>query len=146
MAWYSSVRFLSRMSIWAVALLAFGAAPDRHQVQAQLLDHAELPCANCFFGTSHHYFCFVAGGKVLIGHQKTRVLNWTDESKNYLTKVHRGWTAWTPPGQTVPLSYDDEHIWVTRPDGKQVRLSQDYSLDIFTNDKRCRDAVRAKPH
>ena len=47
------------------------------------------------------------------------------------------------PGQTVPISYDDKHIWVTREDGKQVRLTQTYSRDIFTND-RCRAAVKAK--
>jgi len=123
---------------------AFGAAADRQQVQAQLLDHAELLCANCFFGTSDYYYCFAADNKVLIGYQRTRVLNWRDQSKNYLTRVHRRWTVWAPPGQTVPISYDDKYIWVTGADGKPVKLTQSYSRDLFTDNDRCREAVRAK--
>jgi hypothetical protein len=149
MKWYSSARSVIRMSVCVAASLAapacFGAAAERQQAQAQLLDHAELPCTNCFFGTSDYYYCFAADNKVLLAYQRTWVINWTDGSKNYLTKVHRGWTVWTAPGQTVPISYDDEHIWVTRPDGKQVRLIESYSRDIFTND-RCRGAVKAKTH
>ena len=96
-----NVRSLIRMSVYVSALLAapaiFGAAPDRPQVQAQLLDHAELLCDNCFFGPSYYYYCFQADNKVLIGYQRTRVLNWEDKSKNYLTKAHKAWTVWTPP-------------------------------------------------
>src|SRR5580692_1352411 len=56
-------------------------------VQAQVLDHAELLCSNCFFGPSDYYFCFAADNKVLIGYQRTPVLNWQDDTKNYLTRV-----------------------------------------------------------
>ncbi len=144
---YSQVPSLIRLSVFLVAALAapacFGAHSEQQKAQAQLLDHAELPCANCFFGTGDYYYCFATDNKILIAYQRTRVLNWTDESKNYLTKVHHGWAVWTAPGQTVPIGYDDKHIWVTREDGKQLRLSQRYSLDIFTND-RCRAAVKAK--
>jgi hypothetical protein len=148
MNWHAYAGSLIRTSVcvaswWAAAPGFFGAEPDRQQVQAQLLDHAELLCANCFFGVSDYYYCFAADNKVLIGHQRTRVVNWGDESKNYLTKFHGGWTAWTAPGQTVPISYDDKNIWVSRHDGKQVRLTQIYSRDIFT-DSRCRGAVKAK--
>lgn len=124
--------------------VSFGKAADRPQVQAQLLDHAEFLCANCFFGPSYYYFCFAADNKILIGYQRTPVLNWRDESKNYLTRVHPQWRPWIAPGQAVPISYDDKHIWVTRANGKQVKLIQNYSHDIFTNDGRCRQAVRAK--
>jgi len=145
---YSYIRYLIRTSVCVAASLgapvSFGAAVDRQQVQAQLLDHAELLCANCFFGTSDYYYCFAADNKVLIGYQRTRVLNWRDQSKNYLTRVHRGWTVWTPPGQTMPISYDDKHIWVTRSDGKQVELTQSYSHDVFTDNDRCREAVKTK--
>ncbi len=122
----------------------FGAAADRQQAQAQLLDHAELLCDNCFFGPSYYYYCFEADNKVLIGYQRTHALNWEDKSKNYLTKVHKGSTAWTPPGETVPISYDATHIWVTRPNGKPVKLTQSYSHDIFTTNSRCREAVKAQ--
>jgi hypothetical protein len=138
------------MSVCVAAVLAapavFGAAADRQQVQAQLLDHAELLCDNCFFGPSYYYYCFAADNKILIGYQRTRVMNWEDKSKNYLTKVHKAWTVWTPPGETVPISYDNKHIWVARPSGKAVKLTQSYSHDIFITDDRCREAVRTKIH
>lgn len=127
-----------------VAPLAFGAAASRQQAQAQVLDHAELLCANCFFGASDYYFCFAADNKILIGYQATPVINWQDNSKNYLTRVRHNWMAWTAPGQTVPISYDEKHIWVTRPNGKQVRLTQTYSRDVFTSSAQCKDAVKAK--
>jgi len=138
------------MSVFVCALLAastiFGAPADRTQVQARLLDHAELLCDNCFFGPSYYYYCFEADNKVLIGYRKTRVLNWDDKSKNHLAKVHKAWAVWTPPGETVPVSYDDTHIWVARPDGKPVKLTQSYSRDVFSTNDRCREAVRTKAH
>src|ERR1700689_3310735 len=106
---YRYIRSLIRMSVCVTALVAapvsFGAAADRHQVQAQLLDHAELLCANCFFGPSDYYYCFAADNKALIGYQRTPVLNWQDSSKNYFTRVRPGWKAWTAPGQAVPIGY-----------------------------------------
>src|SRR5271155_5217668 len=112
---YSHARFLIGMSVSLAALLAvpasFGAAAERKQVQAQLLDHAELLCDNCFFGPSEYYYCFATDDKVLIAYQRIPVLNWRDTSKNYLTKVHHGWAVWTAPGETLPISYDDKHIW-----------------------------------
>jgi hypothetical protein len=147
---YRYIRSLIGTSVYVAASLAapvsFGAAADRHQVQAQLLDNAELLCANCFFGASDYYYCFATDNTVLIGYQRIPVLNWRDKSKNYLTRVHPAWAAWGPPGQTVPISYDDKHIWVTRVDGKQVKLTQSYSRDIFTSNDRCQEAVRAKAH
>ena len=150
MKWDSYVGSFVRMSFCVSALLAapvvFGAVVERPQVQARLLDHAELLCDNCFFGPSYYYYCFEADNKILIGYQRTRVLNWQDKSKNYLTKVHKAWTVWAPPGETVLIGYDDMHIWVARPDGKSVKLNQSYSRDVFTTNDRCREAVRAKAH
>lgn len=127
----------------AVSVL-FGASTDRQQVQAQLLDHAELLCTNCFFGTSDYYYCFAADDMILIGYQRVPVFNWRDKSKNYLTRVHRAWTAWSAPGQSIPISYDEKHLWVVGPERKPVKLTQDYSRDIFTNDNHCQQAVRVK--
>ena len=145
---HSLLRSLICIPAGVTALLAAQAlfAADRPQVQAQLLDHAEVPCANCFFGPSYQYFCFETDNKILIGYQRTPTINWQDESKNYLTKVHRGWTTWTPPGQALPISYDEKHIWVTRPEGKPVKLTQTYSRDVFTGNHLCQDAVRSKAH
>jgi hypothetical protein len=138
------------MSVCVAAVLAapaaFGAAAGRQQAQAQMLDHAELLCDNCFFGPSYYFYCFEADHKILVGYQRTPVLNWEDKSKNYLIKAHKAWTVWTPPGDAVPVSYDDKHIWVARPNGKPVKLTQSYSHDIFINNDRCREAVRSKVH
>jgi hypothetical protein len=144
--------FQIRSSIRAVACLAaalatpfsFGAAAERKQAQAQVLDHAEELCDNCFFGPSYYYYCFAVDDKVLIAYQRVPVINWEDKSKNYLTKARKKWTVWAPPGETVPVSYDDKHLWVTREDGKEVKMIQRYTLDIFTHNDRCRQAVKAK--
>jgi hypothetical protein len=136
-------RTLILMSALAAPAL-LGAAAEREQVQAQLLDHAEALCDNCFFGPSYYYYCFAADNKVLIGYQRTQVLNWEDKSKNYLTRAHSAWKVWEAPGETVPLSYDDKHIWVTRPDGKkQVKMHRISSSDIFLNNQQCQDAGKA---
>src|SRR4051812_48518444 len=121
---------------------AWGAAAQKPQVQAQLLEQNEYQCSNCFFGTSSYYYCFEAGGKTLIGFQKTPELNWKEHSSNLLTRVHKQWNPWVSEGQTIPLSYDDKDIWVTRPDGKQVKLKQDYKTDIFIKNSQCRAAVK----
>lgn len=114
------------------------------QVQGQLLDQNEYLCSNCFFGASTYYYCFEAGDKTLIGYQKIPTFNWKDQSANSLTRVHKSWTPWAGEGQTVPLRYDDKNIWVTRPDGKAVKLKQDYTTDIFVNNSQCRNAVKKK--
>jgi hypothetical protein len=127
----------------AAATPAFAAAPDKPpQVQAQLLDRNEYLCDNCFFGASTYYYCFEADNKVLIGYQKIPAMNWKDPASNDLTKVHKSWQPWTAEGQTVPLRYDDKFIWLTRANGKQVKLKQDYKTDIFINNNQCRAAVK----
>ena len=137
---YFGFRTLIVISALAAPAL-FGAAGERQQAQAQLLDHAEALCDNCFFGPSYYYYCFAADNKVLIGYQRTQILNWEDKSKNYLTRVHKAWKVWDALGETIPLSYDDKHIWVTRPDGKkQVKMHRISSSDIFLNNKQCQDA------
>ena len=144
------VRPVAWVSVCVAALLAapvsFGTATDRKQAQAQLLDHAEFLCANCLFGASDYYYCFAVDNKILTGYQRIRVLNWEDKSKNYLTSAIPEWAAWTAPGQTLPISYDDKNIWVTRSNGKQVKLTQSSMRDIFVNNDRCRGADGAKAH
>jgi hypothetical protein len=119
--------------------------PDTPPVEAQLLDHNEYLCSNCFFGASTYYYCFEAGDKILIGYQKIPTLNWKDPASNDLTKVHKSWVPWTSEGQAVPLRFDDKNIWLTGPNGKPVKLKQDYTTDIFVNNSQCRAAVKKKP-
>ena len=148
------------LAVLLAAPLCFGAAPERKQVQAQLLEQAALLCDNCFFGTSDYFYCFATDSTVLIGYQRTPTVNWWDPQKNYITPAHPSWKTLDAPTTTVPISYDDKHIWVTRADqdavkkaggklhavireSKDVRLVQNYKRDVFTN-KRCQDAVRSR--
>jgi hypothetical protein len=164
---YSWIRCAIRTTVWVAACLAataaFGADAPRQQASAQLLDHAAFLCSNCLFGPSDYYYCFAADNKILIGYQRAPVLNWRDKSKNYLRAAHPGWEEWSAPGKTVPITYDDKHIWVGRAEpnqakgfwahiraitmwpgrahGKQVRLTQNASMrDIFANSPQCRKA------
>jgi len=132
----------------SLAEAAFGAkASDRVEAQAQVLDHAEFLCDNCFFGASDYYFCFAADNAILVAYQSIPVINWEDKSKNYLTKVRHAWTPWTPAGAAaVPISYDDKYIWVSRPNGKKVKLHRSSLRDIFTNSPQCRQAGGVGAH
>jgi hypothetical protein len=147
---HSCRRALLWTSVCVAAALAtpvsFGADKDRQQAQAQLLDHAEFLCDNCFFAPSQYYYCFAAGNQILVGYQSTPVLNWGDKSKNYLSIAHPEWAAWIPPGPAVPISYDAKHIWVSRADSKQVKLKRSSKRDIFANNDQCRAADSAKAH
>jgi hypothetical protein len=149
------------MAAALAAPVSFGAAEDRPQVDAQLLDRAAFLCSNCFFGPSTYYYCFAVDEKIVIGYQRSPVLNWQDKSKNYLASIHSSWAAWTSPGQTVPIRYDAKHIWINRGEGKpashglvadlkaagkwvsrdnskEVKLARSSKTDIFTNEPRCR--------
>jgi hypothetical protein len=121
--------------------VSFGAAADRQQSQAQLLEQENYLCSDCFFGPSDYYYCFAAGSKVLIGRDRVPVLNWRNTDKNYFTRVHKSWSPWSAPGQSVSLNYDDKHIWAARADGHEVKMTQDYTKDIFTNPQ-CRSAFK----
>jgi hypothetical protein len=132
-----------------LACVSFGKAPDTPPVQAKLLDHNGFLCESCFFGAATYYFCFEADNKVLIGYEKIPTMNWVDPSSNWLTKVHKSWQPGLSQGQlsetqAIPLRYDDKHIWITGTTGKQVRLTQDYSTDIFIDNQKCRAAVKKK--
>jgi hypothetical protein len=162
-------------SVFRAALclaVALGAAPafaankpEPTPAQAQLIDHAEYLCDNCFFGASTYFYCFAAGNNILIGYQKTPVFNYTDASKNYLSPAHPAWTSYAAPAGAIPLKYDDKHIyidrpsrisktgfwsqvkglafWVTRANDKKVKLTRVEKGDMFTGDDRCRLAGSA---
>jgi hypothetical protein len=141
--------FRRSLGFIAVALAlpaSFGMAAnkeaDAKTAQAQLLEHNEYPCAGCFFGASQYYFCFKADDKVLIGRAKIPTINYQDSGNNYLTKAHKGWLPWQSTGATVNLKYDDKYIWVPGPNGKSIRMKQDYTRDIFIDSRACRAAVK----
>jgi hypothetical protein len=139
--------FFALAGICLVAPCSFAATPDRPEVQAQLLDQNQYTCSNCFFGASTYYYCFEADNKVLIGYQKIPTMNWIDPSTNWLTKMHKSWQPAVAndkaaEGPSVPLRYDDKFIWLTGPNGKQAKLKQDYTTDIFINNQKCRTAIK----
>ena len=115
------------------ALAVFGAkdhkAPD--QVQAVILDQNSYPCVNCLFGVSQHYFCFNANNKILIGRDDVR----TQMRKKTPTELMER-------GKTVAIRFDDRYIWTAGPNGKDIRMTQDYTKKIFLNDPRCLSAVK----
>ena len=140
------------MAVFLVIPGSFGMAAankeaDAQAAQAQLLDHGEYPCANCFFGASDYYFCFrTDANKILIGHQHIPTINWRDTSKNYLVKAHKSWTPWQSDGAAVKLKFDSKYIWLPRASGKKdIRLTQDYTRDIFIDSQDCRAAVKKLP-
>lgn len=167
---FSHARFAARLAVCVAAALAapfaFGADAGPAKTQAVLLDHAEFPCANCFFGVSDRYYCFAADNKVLIGHYRVPVLNWKDDSKNYLTSVHGGWADWSASGRAVPIRYNDRNIWMPRPEkeikhgfgasvkaalvwiarakSKEVKLARSSPRDIFIKNEQCRGTDKAK--
>jgi hypothetical protein len=100
--------------------------------QAVLLDHAEYLCNNCFLGNSDYYFCFDVNSKIIIGHEKIRVQTRREKPDNLLGER----------GQTVPIRYDDEYIWIIGPGGKDQRLTQDYSKKLFMFSDACQKAAK----
>jgi hypothetical protein len=135
------IRFLALLTLIGAIPLVLGAAEKREEAQAQILEQENIPCANCFFGPTKYYFCFAAGDKIFLAFDRVPTFNWTDSSKNYLGKVHNAWRPPTPSGQKLTIQYNDEHLWIPRADGKQIRMKLDYARDIF-NEKRCRAAVK----
>jgi hypothetical protein len=125
---------------------SFGASADKKpsaEGDAQLIDHAEYACSDCFFGTSDQFFCFRVDNRILIGDQHVPTVNYSDPDKNYLTKYHKSWTKWQAPGTTVHVKYNDKFIWLPNPTAgkKDIRLTQKYTTDIFLNDGPCRQAI-----
>jgi hypothetical protein len=125
---------LRRFLCLAIALAvpaSFSAKTDTTQVQAVMLDHNEFPCANCLFGISDYYFCFEAKDKILIGYDKVRTQTRAKLPTDLMER-----------GKTVPLRFDEKYIWVTRANGKEVKLIQDYTKKIFLGSDRCQRAVK----
>jgi|SRR5579871_2678542 len=129
------------LALAAAAPFVFAASAERKEAQARILEQTSIPCSNCFFGRSEYYFCFAADNKILLAQDKIPTFNWHDNRRNFFGKVYGPWKRPSTSGDTITIQYDDEHVWIPRTGGKQLRLKQDYSRDIFTN-QQCRSAVR----
>jgi len=112
--------------------VSFGASADAPKVQATLLDHSEYLCKNCLFGMSDYYFCFNANDKILVGYERVRTQIRKPAPENLIASA----------GKMVPIRFDEKYIWVPGPRGKDVRLTQDYSKQLFLFSDQCKRAVR----
>jgi hypothetical protein len=139
----SSIAILICAGTLLAAPISFKKAKPRTQAQAKVLDHAAFLCSNCFFAPSDYYFCFDTGNQIFVAYQRIPVINWQDKTKNDLTRVRHKWTVWDPPSQSFPISYDEKNIWVSRDDGKQVKLIRSGLSDMFASDARCRPEPKA---
>jgi hypothetical protein len=72
---------------------------------------------------NYYVFCFRAGDKLLIGGHES----W-DFGLKKLASLE---------GNTLPLRYDQAHLWVKLPSGWQVKLNQ-YPFEYSFRDKACR--------
>jgi hypothetical protein len=45
-------------------------------------------------------------------------------------------------GKSVPVRFDDKYIWVSEPNGKELRLTQDYTKKIFLDSAKCQAAIK----
>lgn len=113
---------------------SFGAKPDRSAgtaAQAVVLDANTFACDNCLFGMNDYYFCFEAGDKILVGHDKVRT-----------QMKHANPSGLIAVGSTVPIRYDDQFIYLTPAGSKELKLKQDYTTRIFINNSKCRAATK----
>jgi hypothetical protein len=137
----AAMRKLMALGLAGAVPALFGATAERKDAQAQILERASFPCANCFFGNAYYFFCFEADNQILLAQDRLPTMNYSDSSKNFLGKVHKSWKRPTPSGESIGIQYDTKHVWMPRADGKLIRLKRENSRDVFTNPK-CRAAVK----
>lgn len=82
------------------------------------------------FDRPTYFYCFQAADQILIGSRKADWIWMYDTSKLRDLK-------W----KQVSLRFDNDSIWIIRPDGKETRLNRDYSEDVFSNSE-CEAEVR----
>lgn len=70
------------------------------------------------------FFCVQVGGEILVGSSATDWIWGYDGSKMFALK-----------GKAVSLRFDHDSIWIIRTDGKEMRLTQNYSRDVFVSEE-----------
>ena len=112
------------LALFALWLAPYGSAQAFHQailIEAYLdgcyADCPPIPLPN------YYVFCFRAGDKLVIGGHES----W-DIGLKKLASLE---------GKSLPLRYDEAHLWVKLPSGWQVRLNQ-YQYEHSFRDSACR--------
>ena len=83
-----SIRLFAFALLTLAVPISFGASDkNAKEADAQLLDHGEYACSNCFFGPSTYYFCFRADNRILIARDTIPTFNWRDPQQNYFCQV-----------------------------------------------------------
>lgn len=117
-----------RLIACAVATVAIcplvHAAPRQYRL-GTLVDTGEYDwchhdCAP--FDRPTFFFCVRVSNQILVGSRKADWIWVYDTSKILAYK-----------GKTVSVRFNHGSIWIVRPNGKDVQLTQDYSRDVFTN-------------
>ena len=109
------------------------ASDKKGNQEARYLDDAVYePChGDCApFNIAYFYFCLETRDRILIGQKHAWKWEYNPAQMHPLR------------GKTVSLRYDDKYIWLIRTDGKEMKLKQDYSMDVF-RDQRCKDVIHA---
>jgi hypothetical protein len=112
------------MSPFCICCIPAHAARHQYQ-QATLVDTGEYDVCHydCQpFDRPTLYFCVHVGNRILVGSTSTGWIWAYDNSKMLNLR-----------GKSVLVRYNDHSIWIVRTDGKDMRLKQNYSRDVFAD-------------
>lgn len=113
------------LAILACGSIGLTARPKAHKYrQGIMIDTGEYDwchhdCAP--FDRPTYFFCVRVGDKTLVGSRPADWFWMYDSSQMFRFK-----------GQPISIRYDDRWMWIVRTDGKDMRLSQDYSRNVFS--------------
>jgi len=105
--------------------ICLAARPEENKYQQGIMidtgeyDWCHHDCAP--FDRPTNFFCVQIGDKILIGSRSADWIWMYDSSQMRRFK-----------GQPISIRYDQRSMWIIRTDGKDMRLSQDYSQNVFS--------------
>jgi hypothetical protein len=100
-------------------------AGKRQYVSGTMLDASEYDWCHhdCDpFDRPAFFYCVKTANELLTGSHKVDWVWQKDSSKMV-----------APAGRQVSVRYDRDSFWIVRTDGKDMRVTRDYSQDVFTN-------------
>ena len=115
-----SIRLFAFALLTLAVPISFGASDkNAKEADAQLLDHGEYACSNCFFGPSTYYFCFRADNRILIARDTIPTFNWRDPQQNYFAKYWKSWKTWQ-----VPFRRAENQVRRQASSGRRARMEK----------------------
>jgi hypothetical protein len=113
------------LTILAWVLICFTVHADENKYQQGIMidtgeyDWCHYDCAPVDRPT--FFFCVQVSDQILIGSRSADWVWMYDSSKMLHVK-----------GQPISIRYDEHSMWIIRTDGKDMRLSRDYSQNVFS--------------